>query len=411
MSVSLEQLRAQEYAKRIAATALRREVFQQADPSASASLLDALHEAEVELSAVERQRAQVQAADPRSGRIRDSRSGAAPLQDMLGAQTTGLEATAALRMAQVPTSIHHLLDRVRHPLVTFKIRNVGYGVRRLRFTSFVEGYSARAVDVEELPPGEETRLDQLPTFFPDRLRDLTELTNATVTVIVEDLDGRVELHRTEAVPLLARTAVPRAVVDPDTGRWQDLSRYLGAFVTPNAPAVMSFLREVADHHPERRLVDYQAGREGVTPQVKAVFDALKATGIVYVSSVVSFSPEEGTATQRVRLPRESLADREANCIDGTVLVASLLEAMSMSPAIVIVPGHAFVGWESCPGSGEWRHLETTMIGAAPFEEACLSGERTAERYRELRDRTGDPLRFRLWPLRTLRSEERITPME
>jgi hypothetical protein len=113
----------------------------------------------------------------------------------------------------------------------------------------------------------------------------------------------------------------------------------------------------------------------------------------------------------VCLPRESLADREANCIDGTVLVASLLEAMSMSPAIVIVPGHAFVGWETSPGSGEWRHLETTMIGTAPFEEACLSGERTAERYRDLRDRTGDPLRFRLWPLRTLRSEERITPME
>ena len=46
------------------------------------------------------------------------------------------------------------------------------------------------------------------------------------------------------------------------------------------------------------------------------------------------------------LPRESLADKEANCINGTVLFASLLEGISMSPAIVLVPGHAFLAWET-----------------------------------------------------------------
>jgi hypothetical protein len=407
--MSLARLRESEYAKRLEVTALRREVYRQADPSVSESLLDALQQAERELSGVEQQRAAAQAADPRSGLILTA---GATAHEVRGVQTTGLEATATLRMAQLPTSIHHLLERARHPLVTFTARSVGYDIRRLRFTSFVEGYSARSVDVVELPAGGDgIRLDQLPTLFPDRLRSLTELTTATVNVMVEDLDGKVELHRTETVPLLARTAVPLAIMDPGTGQWCDLSRYLGAFVTPNTPAVMTFLREVARHHPDGRLIGYQGSREGVTDQVKAVFDALTAIGIVYVNSVVAFSPEEGTSTQRVRLPRESLADREANCIDGTVLVASLLEAMSMHPAIVIVPGHAFVGWETWPDSGEWRYLETTMIDHGSFEQACLSAERTAERYRQLRDRTGDPFRFRVWTLRTLRSVDRITPME
>ena len=408
--MNLAVLREREYARRLAVTALRREVYGHADPSSAAGLLDALDRAEQELSAVERERAQAQAADPSSGLILQAGT-AAGQHEIRGPGTTGLEATATLRMAQLPTSIHHLLDRTRHPLVTFTARTVGYEIRRLRFTSFVAGYSARAVDVVELPPGEQIRVDQLPTLFPGRLRDLNELSTATVNVMVEDLDGSIELHRTHTVPLLARTAVPLAVMDPQTGQWHDLSRYLGAFVTPNAPAVMTFLREVARHHPDGRLVGYQGGREGVTPQVKAIFEALKTTGIVYVNSVVAFSPEEGTSTQRLRLPRESLEDKQANCIDGTVLVASLLEAMSMHPAIVIVPGHAFVAWETWDDSGEWGYLETTMIDHASFEQACLSADRTADRYRQLADRSGDAFRFRLWPLRTLRSVERVTPME
>jgi len=194
-----------------------------------------------------------------------------------------------------------------------------------------------------------------------------------------------------------------------------LVHLLGDLGLPGAgvsqPDIMSFLRRVAEHHPDQRLVGYQGRRDGVTAQVQAIFDALKATGVTYVNSVVAFSPEDGTLTQRIRLPRESLADREANCIDGTVLVASLLEAMSMNPAIVIIPGHAFLAWETWAGSGEWRHLETTMIDSATFEAACASAERTADRFRELSEQADDPFRFRMWPLQTLRSTHRITPLE
>jgi hypothetical protein len=412
--MSVAELREREYVKRLTVNALRREVYQQADPAASEGLLDALQKAEQELSVLERQRVEAQASDAQGdGLIIDTRpdTRAGQSHDVRGPQTTGLEARAVLRMAQLPTSIHHLLNRADHPLVSCTIRNVSDETRRLRVISFVEGYSAQAVDMVELPSDHEEELHQLPTLFPDRLREVNELTNATVNLKIEDLDGTIELHKTETVRLLARTAVPLAVMDPETGRWHDLSRYLGAFVTPNTPAIMSFLRRVADYHPDGRLIGYQGSREGVAPQVEAIFDALKAAGITYINSVVAFSPEEGAATQRVRLPRESLADQEANCIDGTVLVASLLEAISMSPAIVIVPGHAFVAWETWTDSDDWRYLETTMIGSSTFEQACASAEHTAHRYEQLRQQTDDPLRFRMWPLQKLRSADRITPME
>jgi hypothetical protein len=399
------ELRAREHVARQRANGLRWQVFGEADPARSGDLLDALTGAEAALSEAEHRRMRAEsapepAAEPRRTYL------------VRGPRTTGLDVSVALRMAHVPTSIYHLFDAADNPLVSCTVRNASGQPRRLRVTVFVDGYSARCVRTVELGAGATATQDHLPTLYPDRLRELHELSAATVNVMVEDLDGAVEQHSTVPVALLARTTSPLAVRDPSTGRWCDLTRYFGAFVTPNVPAVMSFLRDVADHHPDKHLAGYQGSPRDVTPQVEAVFLALRAAGITYVNSVIAFSPDDGTASQRVRLPRHSLADRQANCIDGTVLVASLLEAMSMNPAIVVVPGHALVGWETWSGSGTWDYLETTMIGGtANFAQACASARRTAHRYEKLSRDLDDPSRFRRWPLKTLRATHHITPME
>ncbi|WP_433305973.1 hypothetical protein ACQP2F_19530 [Actinoplanes sp. CA-030573] len=409
-----------EYDLRLRIAALRRRVFSQVDPTSNPGLLSQLALAEAEVSA--RELAASTDADvssleqaPVGGRILDTADTVAPRARGRArgrtAPATGLEARAVVRMAQVPTSIYHLYKQDENPLVTCTVRNTGGAPRRLRITSFLEGYSARAVSTREVPSNQEVSVNQLPALFHDRLHDLDELTTAAVNVLIEDLDGPVELNDTYSVPLLARTSVPLAVKDPATGKWADVSKYLGAFVTPNAPKILAFLRTVADQLPETRLVGYEQGAKEARAEVEAIFKALKNLGIIYVNSVVAFSPYEGAAVQRVRLPRESLEDREANCIDGTVLVASLMEAATLNPAIVIVPGHAFVGWETDQGSGEWSYLETTMIGTSSFGDACDSAEVMAKQYEELATSSGDPSNFRRWPLSELRTTLGITPTE
>jgi hypothetical protein len=126
---------------------------------------------------------------------------------------------------------------------------------------------------------------------------------------------------------------------------------------------------------DRQICGYQDDPESVTLQVEAIYWALKEAGITYINSVIDYGAPPGQAIQRTRLPRESLAGRAANCIDGTVLFASLLEGASLNPAIVLIPGHALVGWESWDGSDEWSFLETTMIGSHDFEAACRSGQK------------------------------------
>ena len=401
----LVELSRREYELRTIVDRLRREVYQQTDPSAVPELLEELAKAEEDLQAAEQQRIAAQELDPNSGLILDTKD----TSTRRGSETTGLEAKVYLNMTHVPTSFYHLLNMASTPLLTCTVRATKRlekkPKRRVRISSYIDGYSARVVNTFELAINETHEFKQLPTLFPDRIRDVNELTRATLNVVVEDLDGSVELHETEPIWLLARTSAPLAVMDPQTGHWQDLTRYLGAFVTPNAPSLMTFLREAARLHPDGHLVGYQGGPERVVPQVKALFDTLKTKAeITYVNSVINFNPQQGFSSQRVRLPRESLADKEANCIDGTVLFASLLEGISMSPAIVLVPGHAFLAWETWRGSNAWRHLETTMIGSSTFEQACASAEKTAEFYQGAK-------KLRMWSLSELRTKFGITPME
>ena len=416
-STNLDTLRDIEYRLQLQATKLRRQVFEQPDPAQSSSLLRDLIAAEKALAQVENRRATAQAADiTENGTIFDRKTTSA----LLGPETTGLDARIQVRMSQVPTAIYHLLNSDADPLLTCFLDNVSTGTRRIRITSFIDGYSSRAVDTVELEAQRHHEFRQSPTLFPEHIRQVTELTRATVNVQVEDLDGkgewpaiRTEVHKTHPIWLLARTTAPLAVQDPATGTLRDMTRYFGAFVTPNAPALMSFLRTAAQAHPEGRLVGYQGDKTvGVRSQVKALFDALKnSANITYVNSVIAFNPEEGQFSQRVRLPRESLQDRQANCIDGTVLFASLLEGASLNPAIVVVPGHAFVAWETWDKSGDWEYLETTMIGSHDFDAARLSGGSTAEVYETLAKEMSDESKFRRWSLRELRTTHRITPME
>jgi hypothetical protein len=228
------------------------------------------------------------------------------------------------------------------------------------------------------------------------------------------------VHRTIPIWLLARSTAPLSVKDPSTGKWKDLTQYLGAFVTPNAPEIMAYLPKIRAKHPDQRIVGYQLSpekaaakekidKDEVASQVKAMFETLKEDGVGYVNSVIDFTPESDTANnQRVRVPRESLKDTSANCIDGAVLMASLLEAMSLNPAIVIIPGHAFLAWETWNLNDDWRYLETTMVSSNSFEEACTQADLTAAKWQALD--LGAKKMFKRWSLRDLRAMG-ITPLE
>ena len=97
--------------------------------------------------------------------------------------------------------------------------------------------------------------------------------------------------------------------------------------------------------------------------------------LLYTNAPLNFGKKAGQITQRVRLPIDSLkmGQTQANCIDGAVLFASILENVGIEPLLVIVLGHAFIGWRIWNDVNEYDFLETTMIGTGNFKNALECG--------------------------------------
>jgi hypothetical protein len=111
----------------------------------------------------------------------------------------------------------------------------------------------------------------------------------------------------------------------------------------------------------------------VQAQAAAVFQAMRRSGISYVSSIYTFGNYPGE-TQRIRMPRETLELSNANCIDVSVAFASALENVGLKPVIVIVPGHAFTGVRLGPNSPDILYLDLTVLPRGTFAMAAARAQ-------------------------------------
>ena len=382
---------------------LRTAVYSQSDPAADTAL-------RAEISRLQEALREAEAASAPTTTALVPSPPVAPGGRLLGPETTGLKVEPTLNMNPVPTSIYPLLDPSTDPLLTVAVTNVSLDAKtkRVCVRAWIEGLSAETVRTIELKRGvkEPTVLKLLPLFFPERINLITTVQRATLHLRVDDLDGKPECHDTFPLVLLARTCGFNAVRDPKTGTPKDLTPYYGAWVTPHAEAVQERVRRAAALHPAGMLAGYiRGGPDRVREQVGALYRSLQEAGIAYINSVTDYGAPAGSVTQRARLPRESLAQKSANCLDGAVLFASLIEGASLSPALLLIPGHALVGWESEEEAGDWQFLETTMLGTADFDAACRSGQKQYEEAREFA-----PDEIRLHRVATLRARG-VWPME
>jgi hypothetical protein len=72
--------------------------------------------------------------------------------------------------------------------------------------------------------------------------------------------------------------------------------------------------------------------------------------------------------QRVRTIEDALKASQINCVDGSVLFASMLKAINLIPVLVRVPGHMFVGYYLDKNRKKIDFLETTMIGDVNLDD-------------------------------------------
>lgn len=297
------------------------------------------------------------------------------------------------------------------------IKNSSKKRQRLIVRGYLEDLSDEAVETIEVPPHRWVVVELKPTLKNECVDRLDNTRQASLHVVLEKCDGCIEGRKTLRVTCLPRNS---AIFEIHGGGHEiDLSWCYGAWVTPHEDAVQDQIRRAFEGSKLKGMTGY-CFPDQVDAQVMALFHSLQTFGVKYVNSNLNFGLPKGTGySTRVRLPRESLEQRSANCMDATLLLASLLEGVSLNPAIVLLPGHAMLGWERSTCSenklpqhdwSNWRVLEATSISLpVTFEQACAEGHRRFMQH-YVQGEPYESQKVKVWSLRDLRSRG-VWPLE
>lgn len=160
--------------------------------------------------------------------------------------------------------------------------------------------------------------------------------------------------------------------DEDGEDFDDFSWLFAAYVNENHPEVDQILKEALKSGIVSDFDGYQSGDpKQVMMQVFAVWNALQRRGIKY-SDVSRTIPSKYVVSQTVRFLDDSTRATQANCVDGSVLMASVLSKIGITSYLVMIPGHCFLAYDLGKGDNAKRiGLETTMLGEneiRPVEE-------------------------------------------
>lgn len=141
-----------------------------------------------------------------------------------------------------------------------------------------------------------------------------------------------------------------------------------AYVNEQHPFLDKLLREALDIGIVESFSGYQQDEAEVIRQVYSIWDALVTRDVRYSSITATSVKAQTVASQHVRLIEESLNNSQANCVDGSVLLASALRKIGIEPFLVLVPGHCYVGFYVDEQKENMLAIETTMLGDSYGED-------------------------------------------
>ena len=159
---------------------------------------------------------------------------------------------------------------------------------------------------------------------------------------------------------------PYAYQNPDDEKdYVDIAWMFAAYVNEDHPAIPNLLKEAQATGVVDGFDAYQSEDPGrVLLQVFAVWEALRQHGIKYSDIGTTTTESDSLYTLHVRFMEESLAESHANCVDASVMLASILRRMGLDSFLILEPGHMFLGIYLDRDGKQTACLETTMLGDA-----------------------------------------------
>jgi hypothetical protein len=153
----------------------------------------------------------------------------------------------------------------------------------------------------------------------------------------------------------------------------DLGWVFAAYVNPRDPVVETIVADARDIDPDFDRPPKDAADS--VRKARAIWAMLTRHGLRYAAGDPALSRGPTIYSQRIRLIGDVWNERRANCLDGSVLIASVLERIGIPAFLVLVPGHAFVGYHADRDRVEF--LETTLLGDGRARSSAIDDDAAA----------------------------------
>lgn len=168
------------------------------------------------------------------------------------------------------------------------------------------------------------------------------------------------------------------------GEIKDFRFLFASYVNEDSRLIDAFLsRALANHNARYGHIEnlklkngwagYQGGRDYVHLQVLAIVSQLTDMGMQYSNITDTSDSNTKVYSQYVRLINESLSLQNANCVDGSVLLASILEKIGIRCFLFLEPGHMYLAYSyidktQIDSYNDLGFVETTLINTGIYTD-------------------------------------------
>ena len=183
-------------------------------------------------------------------------------------------------------------------------------------------------------------------------------------VFVLSVNGRKVGQKTQTVSMRSISECPFYLADEENEMEEDLGYMFAAYVNEDDPRIDVFLKEALKTGIVSSFAGYQGTEAEVIGQIAAIWATMGHRGIQYSSITNTSSSSQSVFSQRVRSLGDVLKNNQANCVDGSVFMCSVLKAIDLHSFLVKVPGHCYMGVYLDEQKKKPYFIETTTIGNA-----------------------------------------------
>ena len=200
---------------------------------------------------------------------------------------------------------------------------------------------------------------EIPWKF-DALRNIKQSTQVSVKFKLYDKKGKGK----EIVKKISFRSIGECITWFTFDGKNEHTQLLAAYVNEENPQIDKLLKEGIEKKWVNGWMGYQGGKEALYQQVLAIWKIISSKGVKYSDISQSISNVSNTFfSQPVRSFCESIYNKQANCVEGTLVFASMLQKIGIRPVLVLVPGHCFLAYHTSErDTDDYEYLETTMIG-------------------------------------------------